>query len=433
MTPERARVILAKRELARREAAKASQAQPPEQQPAQNGIQRFLPTAGAVAGGLLATPAGVVPGVGTAIRAGSAGLGAGFGEALNQIISRARGQEAPLTPIDAASRIGKQAAVAGATEAVMPSALKALGKLKPMARGAGRGLAKIGEAVSGVPERSFRRLAKDPLALFIPKTLKGAGDDFNAALQKEGIDLAPSSAEINDPQLATARKIAKEFMDKVKNGVKSPVGIPRLKVKEQFSEPKSFADMVNVSPKKTDPLISSKQTVSMKIPDKLPPKIDVVDEFPMFPFKADAAGILKARRATDRIIAGTPWKDKTGLRNLFNQRTDLNQMFEEASGPGAAASKKYARSALAAQFRKALPETQTGKVSFVRNVLVPFMTKSLLMPIVSSPAVAGAVTAGGSLAARAAQSPAGSRALAQMTSDALLDAVLRKSKPKDKK
>jgi hypothetical protein len=394
--------------------AKAAQYQAPIQNdatepstPSENGIQRFLPMAGAIAGGTIAGPAGLVPGVGTAIRSGSAGLGAGFGEAMNQLISRARGQEAPDTSAEAAKRIATQAGTAAAAEAVVPAAVRGAKKAfevsKPLASVAGKGLAKVGELISGVPERAFRRLANDPGALFIPKTLKSAGNEFNEALAKEGIDITPSIAEVNDPQLATARRIAKTFMDKVRNGVKSPVPIQRIKATEQVAQPKSFMDMVEVNPKNVDPLVSSKQTISLKGAEKLPPKIDVVDEYPTLPFQPNAGDILKAKRATDRLIAGTSWKDKVGLRNLFNQRTQQNEMFENASGKGAEASKKYARSALAAQFRKLLPETQTGKLSFVKSVALPFMARSVLGNVVSAPITSGLVTSLGSYGVRGAK------------------------------
>jgi hypothetical protein len=144
-------------------------------------------------------------------------------------------------------------------------------------------------------------------------------------------------------------------------------------------------------------------------PDTLKVKIspkEVVGKYSPSP-----ADILRAKRSTDRVIAATPYSDALGLKNLYQQKQELSNMFENVSGPGAEASKKYARSALASDFRKVLPETQSGKISYVRSILAPMLFRSAFL---GSPAVAGGAVAGASGLATMAENPAIRQVLMQV-------------------
>ena len=87
-----------------------------------------LPTAGGIAGGIVGGIGGTgagrggggVPGAG-----GGATLGGGAGEALRQLVNRARGETAPGTPLEAAGAIGSQGAIQGASEALGTGVTKA--------------------------------------------------------------------------------------------------------------------------------------------------------------------------------------------------------------------------------------------------------------------------------------------------------------------
>lgn len=293
----------------------------------------------------------------------------------------------------------------------IPGAPQVMRGAKAIMKPLGSGLSKVGETMTGVPARQFKRLWKDPAALFRPKTLGQAGEEFGAALKKEGIDVTPTAAEINDPQLAVARRNTKGFFDKLKNGIKSGIEIPYLKGKQaEGAIPKDFSP-IQFGEKGTVKPFASSPTASMAELPKPTVNAEIQPQEFVGKYQPTPADILKARRGTDRIIAGTPWKDKTGLHNLYNQRGTLNEMFENASGPGAAASKDYARSALASNFRKLLPETQTGKISYVKSILAPMAMRAA---VVGSPMLAGLITAGASLSAKAvAKSPAMRLAISQ--------------------
>lgn len=395
VTPDQARAELAKRELTRRGVPLTA---PVQKQQGMMGKSieylksgKYLPMLGATIGGVAGSELG--PGA-----MGTAALGGAAGESARQLLQRAQGNNAPQTSLDAAKQIGIQGGLSAAGEGAGQLAGKALGPLwnvikKPI----GSGMSKVGETMTGVPARQFGRLWKDPKALYRLKTLGQAGDEFGSALKKEGIDVTPTTAEVNDPQLATARKNVKGFFEKIKNGVKTGIDIPYLKGRQvegvipKDFDPIKFGDKGSVKPFASTPTASMTPLPKPTIQANIEPQ-----EF-VGKYQPSPSDILKARRGTDRIIAGTPWKDKTGLRNLYNQRSNINEMFENASGPGAAASKDYARSALASNFRKLLPETQTGKISYVKSILAPLAMRAAVL---GSPALAGLITSGASLATK---------------------------------
>lgn len=95
-----------------------------------------LPTVGGIAGGVIGGIGGTVAGMGVGGVPGAIGgaaLGGGAGEALRQLIDRARGAEAPETPLGAAQQIATRGALEGGSE------LAGAGLMRG-ARMAGRGL-----------------------------------------------------------------------------------------------------------------------------------------------------------------------------------------------------------------------------------------------------------------------------------------------------
>lgn len=405
---------------ARAEKESSQQSQPKQEQKATFGKKAvdyikdgsYLPAAGAVGAGFLGAETG--PGA-----IGLAALGGSAGESARQLLLRARGKES-LSTADSLKKIAGQGALAAAGEGAGQGIAKgASWGLKTFGKPIASGLSKVGETLTGVPAAQFRRLAQDPKALFIPKTLGKAGEEFGAALKNEGIDVTPNTGEVNDPQLSTARKNVKSFFDKLRNGVKTNFEVPSFR--GDIVEPKIGKNYNPIGYAKSGDnvkafAVSKPSPMEAFLKESPSPTVVPKVESNQFVgnYQPNAGDILKARRATDRIIAGTPWKDKQGLRNLYNQRQELNQLFEQASGKGAQASKDYARSALAANFRKLLPETQTGKISYVKSVLAPMAMRSLGAPVVSSPLMAGLATSGGSLAGQAIKNnPAIRRAVLQ--------------------
>lgn len=411
ITQDQARAELARRELARRGASqkegldyksvigKAMTAANPVEM-----TKKFFQTDPAAmqrnAGGALPIMGGFAAGP-----AGAAG-----GEFLRQMTGTALAPESvPQTAMGRAGSVMESGILQEPSVLRgVPGVNKALSGAEALAKPLGSGLSKLGETMTGVPKRQFQRLWKDPTALFIPKTLGQAGKEFGSTLEKEGISTAPNAAEINDPQLAVARKNVKGFFDRLKNGVKTGIDIPYLKGTEVPGEMKNAIEIKTTG--NVEPFGLNKKASLAEAP--LPTvKPEVVTKEFVGKYKPSAGDVLKARRGTDRIIAGTPWKDKEGLHNLYKQRGELNEMFENASGPGSDASKKYARSALASNFRKLLPETQTGKISYVKSILAPLAMRAAAL---GSPALAGLMTSGASLTSKAiASSPVLRQAIMQ--------------------
>lgn len=227
-------------------------------------------------------------------------------------------------------------------------------------KGVGKRLAKVGQMTTGVKSQQFERLAKDPGALFTAKSKEAAGELIEQALKDEGLDLTPSSAELFDPQLSTARQISSEVYDKLSKG----------------------------------------ETV-------LP------------------QDVLRARKAADRIIAGTSYKDKEAIKRLTDVRNKLNDILGKTSPKTQAANKEYARASLASQFRRALPVTATGEPSVTRSVVQPLIAAAsgvggagvpaaVAMLAASSPIVAGLITSLGSIGTQAAGKVLGSPAIQKL-------------------
>lgn len=129
----------------------------PSAPPGRDSLDRlmsFLPTAGGLAGGLLGGIGGTAFGMGfggVPGAVGGAALGGGAGEALEQLVARARGRQAPATPVEALTDIGQEGLGQAASELVGGA----------VGRGAAKGARALYRGVLK-PSISPKNLAKAP-------------------------------------------------------------------------------------------------------------------------------------------------------------------------------------------------------------------------------------------------------------------------------
>ncbi len=147
----------------------------------------WLPTAGAVAGGVLGAATGiptlgVTSGPGAVIGAGILGAG---GEAAKQLINRARGVESPATSGEAASAIGLEGAKDAAGAAIGAGVVKGAGVAVPAAARAAVGAGKALERAGG-----------SEAAAWAARILAGTFGLKGAAGEAAGTLAAPAAARI---------------------------------------------------------------------------------------------------------------------------------------------------------------------------------------------------------------------------------------------
>lgn len=112
----------------------------------------ILPMAGGMAGGAIGGIGGTVAGMGVGGVPGAIGgatLGGALGESLRQLANRARGEDAPDTPLDAARGIGTEGAIQGAAEAAGGAVMRGVQK---GARAVYRGYLKPSLAAKNLPK-----------------------------------------------------------------------------------------------------------------------------------------------------------------------------------------------------------------------------------------------------------------------------------------
>jgi hypothetical protein len=221
-----------------------------------------LPTVAGAAGGIIGGIGGTAFGMGVGGVPGAVGgaaLGGATGEALRQLVNRARGAEAPATPLAAAKAIGTEGAVQGATEvagAGLGGVAKVAGKalvenavrptmslvrefpdvintivkerlpvgrsLPGVAKGSEQALAKLGEASRGVREL----LAK----------ADAAGTTFEASslIQKPILELVDDIARqpLGDAQERQLGGMLDEFLRR-NHGPLTPTAVKELKARAQ--------------------------------------------------------------------------------------------------------------------------------------------------------------------------------------------------------
>ena len=151
---------------------------------------------------------------------------------------------------------------------------------------------------------------------------------------------------------------------------------------------------------------------------------------------------IRAKRALDRIIAGTSPKDKETIRNLVSLKSEINDALMAVSGPAGEASRQYARASLGGSFRNLLPQNVSARAQLARlgGFLLPatvgFGSGSIGaaagMAGIQSPILAGGLTAGAGAASKFATSPLGRRSIVNPLVNALIQRKLnRESKTKN--
>lgn len=101
-----------------------------------------------------------------------------------------------------------------------------------------------------------------------------------------------------------------------------------------------------------DPQLGFARTVAMKAGEKLDQGLAL-----------NGQEALQARQAVDRVIAGTPAKDKPTLLALGNLRQKFNQVLNERSPEVGAASRTYADAILKNNLTKPMPVNKGGEYS----------------------------------------------------------------------
>jgi hypothetical protein len=317
-----------------------------------------LPIAGGVIGGVAGLPTapftmGLGP-VATATAGGAAG------ESYRQLLSRAMGLPAPETSLEAAKQIGIEGGIQGASE-VAGMGLGAAAR--PVLRPLGRGLAKVGEAVTRVPKERFMQLAADPLSLFA-KSAKKAGEEYGEATIKAGVAKPETFGtllkEATDTEGSLAKKAIKSFEEKLAQGTQTP------------------------------------------------------------------ADIFEAKQASSYLIEHTPGKERIRLGKLTRLKEGLDTMLQQASPEAKAAQAQYARSKTGEAFRTIFPEIGGDKYAASRLMYLPAFAAiaggatggrqgasggAIGTGLAQSPAIAGGLTALGAGAGKLATSPLGSRAI----------------------
>jgi len=167
----------------------------------------ILPTAGAVAGGLLsATAAPATMGASLAGAAGLAGLGAAAGKAGEQIIKRAVGEEAPKTSTEALKEIAKEGAWTATLDATFG---KLIPLLSPVFKKVMPGTLK---ALQGIDERTALKVVNDPDILSRAKSMKEAGKEIGDFFEKNGFTYGRKSVKSATGKLGLSDNAADDFI-----------------------------------------------------------------------------------------------------------------------------------------------------------------------------------------------------------------------------
>lgn len=314
------------------------------------GISDAAPMAGTIIGGTVA------PGIG-------APIGAGLGQIASRMGDIAYGK---VQPGDAMSP-GK--------ESIAPMIQAALGGFpetrqgKAIASKVGKGLAKIGSAFSGAKAADLERAAQKGYSTYGAPSMGEASKGFGNALEKSGINTTPTLESTIDPQLSQARQTALDAGKKLEHaqlpvvdaGAKTGDPHALFAYNDQFGPGGTERPVYNVFGDPNHPTIKAKGWGS-SIPKDALGGIPIVGRQPNAPIMS-AEEALKGRQAIDRIIAGTPQKDKPTLFQLGQLRDKFNSVLSNLSPETQTASKTYADAILKRNLTKVMPVNKSGEYS----------------------------------------------------------------------
>jgi len=318
-------------------------------------INDQLPVLGAVAGSTLA------PGIGTA-------AGAGLGQIGKRLADLLYGKVQPadaMNPMKEAAGPMIQAAAGGLPETAPAMAL---------ASKVGSGLAKVGSAFSGAKASDLTRAASKGYSTYAAPSMEDASSQFGAALEKAGIKSDPSLESAIDPQLTQARQTALTLGKKLQSGEAQPLPTyqpgtmtePHAVFQGNFDfgpDAKYSTYILRGNHPRAGSNFDAKQITDMGIPvvgaeGKGIGQIHDLAQPGLSPQEA-----LQGRQAVDRIIAGTPQKDKPTLLQLGKIRDQFNEALANSSPEVSQASSDYADAILKRNLTKVMPVNKGGEYS----------------------------------------------------------------------
>lgn len=322
------------------------------QNPAEMNDQ--LPMLGATAGSFAA------PGVGTAV-------GAGLGQIGKRLSDLLYGKVQPadaMNPVHEAIGPMAQAAVSGIPDTAPAQALGSY---------VGKGLAKVASSFSGAKASDLQKAAAKGFSTYFAPSMKEASDGFGAALKKEGVSTTPSLEATIDPQLAQARDTAMKYGKKL-NGEVEPLPAyqpgqtqdPHAVFQGNFDlgEGNKYSTyIVRGNHPRAGGNFGKEDLQSMGIPVVAAEGKGIGQIHDMATAGLTPQEALQGRQAVDRIIAGTPQKDKPTLLALGNLRDKFNQSLTDSSPGIAKASNDYADAVLKNNLTKVMPVNKGGEYS----------------------------------------------------------------------
>jgi len=300
--------------------------------------QEFIPaTAGIVGTALGGPPVGV--------------LAAQGADVLRRGANVALGVPTPLDPLKIAlGNIGQ--AVMAAPEKFIPKAVAApAAKYGGMAAKAiGRGVSSGLQTSTGIAKSRFPQMFENPeLPIPIVSTIRRwmAGKGVESAIKKAGFASEQTAKEVFDPLLTQARKTATRAVDIVEKPIKG-------------------------------------------------------EGFTMIPMTAKELGteMVKGRRAIQRVIKATPWKDMGSIPAMMEKLHSVDRVLSQLDPKVKKSMSKYAQAAMANEFSNIFPLVMSGNISYVKSLVPMFAAlgggavtpAGALIGTVSSPILMGAAT-----------------------------------------
>src|SRR5258708_371642 len=295
-------------------------------------------------------------------------LGGAGGEAARQLLGRAMGEQTPQTSMAAAKDIGIEGAISGATE----GGTRLLGMAaRPLAEPFGNMMSRVG--------KTGAELTEAVTGLKVP-------DVMQAARQGVKTYLAPG--------MGKAQEIFGGALEKA--GIKSRPPLNQI----------------------LDPQLGVARKIALEVGSKLEKGGQI-----------SAEEALRARQATDRIIAGTPIKDRATRGSLMELRNTFDEALSSRSGSLKDASVKYRQAIVKRNLLNPMRITKQGQMSAVAPLLASTVGSTVgvsrkspgegfgagaLTMAAGSPLLWGAGITAGADVTRAATAPLSRRALIQL-------------------